>query len=379
MILPSQRHLFDIPRDVCYLNAAYMTPLTKAQQEIGAVSAAQNGRPWEVFPEDFNPTSDKIRNHAASMFNVRADDIAIIPSVSYGIATAGKNLIIEAGSNVLVIEDQFPSNIYEWQENAKAAGGAIVTVPTPEDHDWTSAILEALDHPGAAYSIVALPQVHWSSGALIDLVKVSKACRKLGAALVLDLTQSAGAMPTDIAEIDPDFAVFGTYKWLMGPYSLCFMYVAPRQQEGQPLEQNWLARKDSEDFAGLVNYQDSYQPGARRFDMGERSNFILSPICVEGLRQLQEWGVGNIADTLQAINTRLCETAAECGFNAVPDQFRSPHMLGLYVGSKGRDLLASLKDAGVFASLRGEMLRVAPHLWIDDHDMDVFEVAMRSV
>jgi len=379
VILPSQRHLFDIPRDVCYLNAAYMTPLTKAQQKIGAAATAQNGRPWEVFPEDFNPTSDRIRQHAAQMFSVGADDIAIIPAVSYGIATAGKNLKIRTGSHVLVIEDQFPSNIYEWKENADAAGGAIITVPTPKNHDWTNAILEALERTDVEYSVVALPQVHWSSGALIDLLEVSKACKRVGAALVLDLTQSAGAMPTDIAEIDPDYAVFGTYKWLMGPYSLCFMYVAPRHQGGQPLEQNWLARRDSEDFAGLVNYKDEYQPGARRFDMGERSNFILSPICVEGLRQLEEWGVGNIADTLKALNARLCDTAAESGFEAVPEKYRSPHMLGLYVGAKGRELLTNLKEAGVFASLRGDMLRVAPHLWIDDQDMDVFEAALKSV
>jgi selenocysteine lyase/cysteine desulfurase len=105
---------------------------------------------------------------------------------------------------------------------------------------------------------------------------VGEAARAVGAPLVLDLTQSLGVMAFDATAVQPDFAVAAGYKWLSGPYTLGYLYVAPQHQSGEPLEENWINRERSEDFSQLINYRDGYQPGARRFDMGERSNHQLS-------------------------------------------------------------------------------------------------------
>lgn len=379
MILDPQRHHFDIPRDVCYLNAAYMTPLTKAQEAAGRDAIKQSMQPWTTGASDFFPVVEDIRTLSAGIMNAAPDDIAIIPSVSYGVATAARNLPFTAGQKILVLEAQFPSNIYEWRQLVQEKGGEIVTVPTPADDDLTSAVLDVLENGGEQIAIAALPHVHWSSGAKLDLVAISRACKRCGTRLVLDLTQSIGAMPFDAAAVDPDFAIAGGYKWMMGPYSMGAMYVAPRWQAGLPLEQNWIAREGSENFAGLVNYRDGYQAGARRFDVGERSNFILAPIYRQGLKHLLGWGVDNIADTLSALNLRLADMAREHGLRPVAASHRGPHLLGVHVGTRGEALLTALADKGVVASVRGSMLRVAPHLWIDPQDEERFRSALETM
>ena len=380
MILKSQRDLFDIPRDTVYLNSAYMTPATKRMVEIGHETLSSLQHPWNFPPEGFFDTTEKTRSMAGELLGVSAETLAFIPSASYGIATAARNVPVAKGEVILVIEGQFPSNVYEWMELAKDNDAEIVTVATPVNHDWTSAILESLDEIGDRLAIAALPNVHWSSGALIDLERISPVVKASGGALVLDLTQSLGAMKTDFAAIDPDFAAIAGYKWFFGPYSTGFLYVAPRHHGGQALEQNWIVRADSEDFTRLVNYKDEYQSGARRFDVGERSNFTLMPLIQEAIRQLGEWGIENISDTLKGVNGQLADICRDAGFNPVDDSYRGPHMLGVEVGlERGAELMARLKEDGVSLSLRGEMLRIAPHLWTDDYDIAHFRKLVTSL
>src|SRR3546814_7122620 len=126
--------------------------------------------------------------------------------------------------------------------------------------DWTSDVSSSvlLARLDARTRIVALPHCHWTDGGLLDLAAIRAACTSVGAALVIDATQSLGALPFDVAALDPDFLVAGGYKWLLGPYSFGYLYVAKRWQQAMPIEQNWIARKDSEDFAGLVDRSEEH-------------------------------------------------------------------------------------------------------------------------
>src|SRR5208283_2226571 len=178
-----------------------------------------------------------------------ADCIAIDPSASYGIATAARNLPVNKGQSILLLEEQFPSNYYACQRLAEANSASLKIVPWPEDNDWTAAVLNALT---ADVAIAALPHVQWTSGGRLDLVHIGEACRKLGAALVLDLTQSLGALPFSARDVQPDFAVAASYKWLLGPYSIGLLYVAPKRQGGIPLEENWIQRANARDFANVL-------------------------------------------------------------------------------------------------------------------------------
>src|ERR1019366_5749527 len=307
-MIPNQRHLFDIPDDVAYLNCAYMSPLMKPALEAGAAGLTRKAHPWDITPDKFFTGADEFRATAAQLVGCSADDIAIVPSASYGVATAARNLPVKKGQSILVLEEQFPSNYYPWQRRAGEGGAALAVVRRAEKNKQTAHPLNSLTSDVA---IAALPHVQWTSGGRLDLVRIGEACRKLGAALVLDLTQSLGALPFSVRDVQPDFAVAASYKWLLGPYSVGLLYVAPKWQDGIPLEENWIQRANARDFASLILYTEDYDAGARRFDMGERSNFALLPAAVRAMKQLLEWEVAQISESAGALNRQLANAAAD--------------------------------------------------------------------
>ncbi|MDM8539361.1 aminotransferase class V-fold PLP-dependent enzyme, partial [Desulfobacterales bacterium HSG17] len=315
-------------------------------------------------------------NLFAALLQDAADNVAIIPAVSYGIALAAKNVKLERGQSIVVLEDQFPSNIYSWHGAAKEKGAFIIVVKRPEHSNWTSAVLDAISENTA---VAALPNCHWTDGTFIDLLKVGEKCRSVGAALVVDGTQSLGAMPFSISQIQPDFLITTAHKWLLGPYSLGFCYAAPKYHNGIPLEENWLNRAGSEDFSRLVDYRDEYQAGARRFDMGEASNFILAPVAAAGLEQLLEWKVENIAATLKAKTDYLAEKAAEIGMKTAQADARSPHMLGILLpDGMAKVLSARLAAEKIYVSVRGDSIRIAPNVYNDDDDLERFLKVLKN-
>jgi selenocysteine lyase/cysteine desulfurase len=368
-MIPCQRHLFDIPGDIAYLNCAYMSPLMKPALEAGNAGLARKAHPWELTPEKFFTGSDEFRATAAQLVGSSTDDVAIVPSASYGIATAARNLPVKKGRSILVLAEQFPSNYYSWQRLAEANGASLKVVAWPENNDWTAAVLDSLT---AEVAIAALPHVHWSSGGRLDLVRIGAACRKLGAALALDLTQSLGALPFSVGDIQPDFAVAATYKWLLGPYSVGLLYVAPKWQEGgMPLEENWIQRANARDFSSLILYTDHYDENARRFDMGERSNFALLPAAVRAMKQLLEWDVAQISETVGALNLQMANAAADLGFSAPAEPLRAPHYLCLRTKAAfPRELPEILAKEKVYVSVRGSSIRVTPHVYNTVEDCD---------
>jgi selenocysteine lyase/cysteine desulfurase len=376
-IVPSQRALFDIPDDVAYLNAAYMGPMPKLAVAAGDAGMRRKLRPWSIAPIDFSTESEAVRALFARLVNATAEDIALVPAVSYGMAVAANILPLRAGQTILTLAEQFPSNIYPWIALAKKVGAEFVNIARPADDDWTARVLERID---ARTGIVALPHCHWTDGGLLDLVAIGAACRKVGAALCVDATQSLGAMPFDVAAIQPDFLAVGGYKWMLGPYSYGYLYVAKRWQDGAPVEESWISRKNSENFAGLVDYQSAYQPGARRFDVGERSNFALTPAAKASLDYLLGLGTARIYATLKRRNDAVAARAqAELGLASVPAHRRAGHYLGLRFGAAVPDgLPAKLAAGNVFVSVRGKAMRVTPHVYTTDDDIERLFRVMRA-
>ncbi len=364
--------LFDIPADVTYLNCAYMSPQLRQVTEAGRAAVDRLQHPWELDVEDFFVPAERLRGLFATLLGRPddADGVAIIPAVSYGVAVAVANLELSAGDEIIVLADQFPSHVYAWREAAKAAGGRVVTVPRRDDRTWAEGVVEAI---GPRTAVVAVPHVHWTDGSVVDLVEVGEAARQAGAAVVVDATQSLGAMPFPIAGLEPDFLVAAAYKWLLGPYSLAFLWAAPHRRAGTPIEHGWIVREGAEDFSRLVEYTDRFQPGARRFDVGERSNFVLVPMAIAALEQLLEWGVDYVAATLEGTTAHIARLAAERGLQPTPADRRACHMLGLRVpGGPPDGLAGELASEKVYVSVRGDSIRVSPHLYNDVGDVDRF-------
>ena len=376
MNLGDQRELFEIPEEVAYLNCAYMSPQLRSARVVGERAVARKSRPWEITSSDFFEDAEKSRALFARLVGGEPDGVALVPSVSYGIGVAAANVPVREGERILILEDQFPSNVYPWRELAKRTGARLVTVPRPDDHDWTSVVLELLDESTA---VVAVPNCHWTDGSLLDLGRVGESARRVGAALVVDGIQSLGAHPFDVREVRPDFLVASAYKWLLGPYGIGFLYAGERWREGTPIEHNWINRRGSEDFSRLVGYQDAFQPGARRYDVGERSNFALLPMANEALRRILDWGVDNVSETIGELTGLIEREAKDRGIEAIPAERRARHMVGLKLGSAvAGDLAARLAGENVFVSVRGESVRVSPHLYNTERDVERLFAALAA-
>ncbi len=382
-MLECQKHLFFLDDREHYLNCAYLSPSTARIEQAARDALALMRAPWLVTADMFFETTDAVRRVFAKLVNApNSHDVAILPSVSYGIATVAGNIPLSRGQNIVVVEEQFPSNVYSWRRLAAENGAAVVTV-SPDSQavsraeSWNARLLDAIDDRTA---VVALPHAHWADGTKFELSAISRRVKQVDAYLVIDGSQSVGAVPIDVQDLKPDALICAGYKWLFGPYSMCLAYYGPRLLEGVPLEENWIAREGSEKFAELVNYRDSYQPGAIRFDVGERSNFLLMPMMLAGLEHVQSWSPGRIQTYCRDLLEPRLETLAAVGYSIEARDGRFSHLVGIRVpaGLRADVVHQSLRSRNVHVSMRGSAIRVSPHVYNDDRDVDALVDALES-
>lgn len=381
-MLTCQKHLFSLPADLHYLNCAQTGPLLRRVEQAGIEGVRRKANPAAIQPEDFFREADLVRDLFARLVN--APDrmrVAIIPAVSYGMAVVARNTSVRAGQNLVLAHEQFPSNVYPWRSLAREQGAEVRTVSPPEGaprraEAWNARILEAID---SATALVAIAAVHWADGTCFDLEAIGARAREVGAVLVVDGTQSVGALPFDVERIRPDALVVTGYKWLLGPYGLGLAYFGPRYDAGVPLEENWIVRLGSEDFAGLTRYRDEYRPGALRYDVGERSNPILLPMLIAALEQILAWGPEHIQAYCARLTAPFVEQARDAGF-AVQEAGRASHLFGLRLpaGLSMDQVRAVLDSRRVSVSVRGDALRVSPHVYNDEADITALLQALRA-
>jgi len=227
---------------------------------------------------------------------------------------------------------------------------------------------------------VSVPNVHWTDGTLFDLAAIGVRCRDVGAALVLDLTQSVGALPFDLSMAQPDVVVCATYKWLLGPYALALTWFSERFDDGVPIEETWIGRRNSREFQDLVEYEDEYMPGAVRFDMAERSNFFLAPIAKASLELILKWSPERIQQYCRDLTDDFLRDASELGYAVEEEAWRGSHLFGLRM-PEGVDLVGlkeTLAERNVSVSLRGSALRLSPNVYNDEVDVGVLLEALKA-
>jgi len=372
-VLSLQRSKFTLPSSGTYLNCAYMSPLLKTVEKAGLKGMLKKRNPQLISPADFFTDTEVLRREYAKLIHVNDPNrIVVIPSVSYGMATVVNNIRISKKENVVVAEEQFPSNYYPWRklcsDNRAEVKVVIASDTEMRGKVWNERILEAIDQNT---KVVALGHVHWADGTLFNLEAIRKRTKDVGALLVIDGTQSVGALPFDVTKIQPDALICGGYKWLMGPYSIGLAYLGEYFNDGNPLEENWINRKNSENFAGLVNYQNDYQPGALRYEVGEHSNFILVPMMIAALKQINQWQPANI----QQYCAKICKNAIgqlnEAGFWIEDENYRGRHLFGIRPPKSTdlNELKMRLLKAKISVSVRGTAIRVAPHVYNTEAEM----------
>jgi selenocysteine lyase/cysteine desulfurase len=381
-MIDCQKHLFSLPEDIAYLNCSYQAPLLKSAEAAGISGLHQKQNPANIKREDFFDPPQQVRELFAELINCPDPDrIALLPSVSYGLAQVVANIQVGANQKVLLVDEQFPSNYYPWKRLADETG-AQLRIVTPPDFEnrgssWNEAILDAITGDVA---VVAMGNVHWADGTRFDLERIGQKARTVGAKLIIDGTQSIGALPFDLQKVGADAVICAAYKWLLGPYSTALGYFSESFDNGRPIEENWINRLDSDRFENLVNYESLYRPKAQRFNVGEYSNFIYIPMLAASLKQILEWTPERIQDYGETIYSPFHSELLELGCTVENPLWRGNHLFGVRFPDNvdPNVLREKLAEQNVFVSIRGNSLRVALHLWNEPRHLKMLVAALRK-
>jgi selenocysteine lyase/cysteine desulfurase len=182
----------------------------------------------------------------------------------------------------------------------------------------------------------------------------------------------------DVGRLDPDFVIFPTYKWLLGPYGRAFIYIAKRHQGGIPLEQTSFGRRDVRAENKVYFADVNYVSDARRFDMGERDHFISMEMASIGMEMMADWGPAAVMQRLQMLTERIADGVRDIGGVSVPEpRLRAPHILSLgFEGGMPATLVAGLASEDVHVAARLDRMRISPHVFNDEADTDRFVAAL---
>lgn len=384
MELDNQRHLFDIPEDVTYLNIASQSPSFNAIYEAGLEGLKQKKRPYIIATSDYFEPVIELKKLFAKVIEV--DDynrIATIPSVSYGMANAANNIQLKPGDEILLIHEQFPSNYYIWKRLADQYDATLVTIKPPKTKEnrgqqWNQNILNAITEKTA---VVAMGNIHWSNGTLFDLKAIRTQTKQYNALLIIDGSQSVGALPFSVKELQPDALICAGYKWLFGPYGCGYAYYGPYFDNGIPIEENWTNRLHSENFSGLTQYQPEYRPFANRYSVGESGNFIYVKMQIEALKQILKWTPTAIQDYCKSISEDAVIELENIGCKIEDSNYRSHHLFGIELPETLdiKVLKAALLRDNIFVSFRGRYIRISCHVFNTKDDFKKLVACLKSV
>ncbi len=357
-----------------------MSPLSKRVENAGIKGLKRKRKPFHITPDDFFRDTETVRLLFSKLINnPEPKRVTIIPSVSYGIANVVNNIPSKSGK-ILLVDEQFPSNVYPWMDlENKGLNVEIIRAPQSlkKGKKWNEEILNAIDNQTR---VLAIGHVHWVDGTLFDLKSIRKRLDEVGGYLVIDGTQSVGALPFDLAEIKPDALICAAYKWLMGPYSIGFAYYGQVFDNGNPIEHNWMNRKNSENFSGLVSYEKEYQDLALRYEVGEHSNFILIPMLKEALKQVLKWDPHKIQNYCKELMMHPLQTIQQLGYTIEDEAFRAAHLFGIKTPKDVsiEQIKNSFDKHKVSVSFRGNSIRVSPHVYNDEMDVRKLVKALKE-
>tara|TARA_Y100001935_G_C17190210_1_gene449673 strand:- start:102 stop:908 length:807 start_codon:yes stop_codon:yes gene_type:complete len=231
---------------------------------------------------------------------------------------------------------------------------------------WNKKILNSINKQT---KVVAMGLLHWADGTIYDIEKIRKKTKEVDALLIIDGTQSIGVMPFDIKETQPDALICAGYKWLMGPYGIGLSYYGPFFDNGKPIEESWINRKNSEDFSNLINYEDEYGEYARRYSVGQQSNFINISMLKAGIDQLNHWGIENVYKYIESITTPCFPLLNKKNTWYEDSKFRSSHLFGIRPKKNLKKILEKIRENNIFISLRGDIIRVSPSVYNTKEDV----------
>lgn len=384
--LTCQKDAFSLPTDLHYINCATRGPFSRAVEQAGIEAIQRQTNPFALTATHFFEQPLRVRQLFAQLVGgADPDRIAVIPSISYGMGVVARNLHrkpgIARGQQIVLIDGEFPSDVYAWERACDELGLHITTVAMPaglpRGATWNERLLNTITPQTA---LVVVPPVHWMYGIRFDLEAIGQRAKDVGAWLAIDGTQTLGAMPFDLKRVRPDALVCVGYKWLMGPYSTGLAYYGEVFDDGIPLEETWMGRLNSEQFHRLTEYQPQYRPKAFRYNVGEQSHFIHMPMLEMALTQLLDWQPDRIQKYTRDLMADALADLDTVGCRVEDEPWRSHHLLGLWLPDHADPVAVqqALLARNVSVSVRARALRVSPNVFNDERDVAAFVEALKE-
>ena len=359
------RKEFSVFQNLHYLNSCSQGALANSVKQSLAEylqTMELEGSSWA----EWAGYQEKAREAVATFFSVPSHEIAITTSVSAAISSVASALNYNGTrKKILLTENDFPTSGQIW--HAQELRGATVS-HAPAHADGTvnmSALLEMID---AETLLVCISHICFRNGIRTELEPIIAAAKKVGALVMIDAYQSVGSVPIDINELQPDFLVGGTLKYLLGVPGTAFLYArAATTSHLVPTTTGWFAARDI--FAMAIH---AYDPAAdaRRFESGTPAVPSLYP-AVAGLEIINSIGINDIYAYVSGIHDAIREGLESLGASIVTPRDPSKHGAMLAIASRDQNAhVAALEEYKVITSCRDGNVRISPHFYNDDSDVE---------
>jgi len=368
--MDSQKHLFNLNPEQHFLNCAYKSPLLKSAEAAAIEILKRNRNPADITIDDFFNDSEEVKLKFGKLVNAPKENIITAPSTSYGFSSVLNNLVPKQNGTAITIEDFFPSGYFSLQKWCQKHQNNLQVIPQFDANNKSSWSNRIIHHINSKTSLVMMPHTHWMNGHLFDLQQIGLKCQQVGAKLVIDGTQSVGALPIDVQKYKIDALICASYKWLFGPYSLVMAYLSETFNDGHPLEESWMNRINAKNFSSLTTYEQKYKPGAARYNVGESSSMVLMPILKEGLHQLLLWKPEAIQEYAKNLTIPLQKFLKNHDTEINPES--AAHLFSLQI-DKIKDqklLLSALNENQIIVSVRGDSIRVSVNVFNEPRDIN---------
>ena len=360
--------------DATYLNLAGQSPIPKVS--IRAVQAALEAKkfPHQKPDSTFYEVPDRLRASLAKLIGAQPEELALTSGASAGVAAVAYALDWKPGDEVVTAKGEFPLQYTAWKPMEEREGLKLEIV-SPRERFITADDLIAAITPRTR--VVSVSLVRYDDGSRLDAARVAAACHKQGALLLLDASQCCGAIPMDVKQLGADFIVSAGYKWLLGPFGTGFFWAKSEHlQRVRPGPFYWMALMGSHNFAALNFADPKPAANAKRWDSPEWAsyfNFNLAAMdtSVDLVKRMGP-------ELVQAHNRKLIDLM----FERLPkDRFvpaspldaarRGPY--GCFAArsqEKTTEVYQHLRKENVVVSLREGNIRVSPHLYNSERDID---------
>lgn len=354
------RDEFDLG-DRVYLDGAAHGPMPRRALDAALAAIDSKRDPSTLEDAEYFRLPDRIRAASAALMHCAPENIAVATGASHGISLVACGLDFDDGDHVVVLGGGFPANTLPWRDLARR--GLDVEFVAAE------AVVPAIR---ANTRVVAVDHVNFATGRRLDLDAIGSRCRAVGAAFVVDASQSVGALPLDAVRCRAAVVAVAGYKWLLSPYGTGVTYVHPDWVDQFRLPTfNWATIIGADDFNKLVDLEPQQRPGAARFDVPETAAFIQGRALAESLEFLGEIGVEVINDHVTALLDRMVEgLPPTVRVESSLDPAQRSSIVRLVPCGDVRATYERLYAGGIKVSLREGGLRVAPGAWNTSADID---------